>query len=102
MYLSLELQVRRKLFVVRLISKARPGGAGIRALQTDEESRRFRSKSRNYPPRSPPGSLNPDLEDDNALPLLRGTSRRSVLLSSLICLIKLDKQYVSGFCNQKR
>lgn len=70
-----------KFFAVRLISTAGRGGGvrgtRIRALQTDEERRRFRSKSRNYPPRSPPGSLNPDsLEEDNELPLLRRTSRR--------------------------
>ncbi|KAG0582291.1 hypothetical protein M758_3G048500 [Ceratodon purpureus] len=71
---------RRKLLVGRLIGKSKPGGgvggARIRALQTDEERRRFRSQSGNYPPRSPPGSLNPDLEEENELPLLRGTSRR--------------------------
>ena len=72
--------------MVRLIGKSRPfgivSGARIRALQTDEDRRRFRSKSRNYPPRSPPGSLNPDLEEDPALPLFRGTSQRSVLYLS--------------------
>ncbi|KAG0597770.1 hypothetical protein M758_12G019600 [Ceratodon purpureus] len=67
-----------KLFAVRVIGKSRPsGGVGrlrIQALQTDDERRRLRSKSPNFPPRNPSTS---DLEDETDLPLLRGASRRN-------------------------
>ncbi|XP_024358226.1 uncharacterized protein [Physcomitrium patens] len=70
-----------KFFEVKLVGDssrpARGVGVGrICAVRTDEERPRRRSKSPNYPPRSPPGSLNSDLEEENVLPLLRGASRR--------------------------
>ena len=49
----------------------------IRALRTDEEKRRFRGPP-DYPPPGPSGSLDPELEDDLELPMLRGSNRRCV------------------------
>lgn len=59
----------RRFFNENRMLVVKKGRAGqIRALQTDEERRRYRS-SRKYPPRNPS-----DLEEE--LPLLRGSSRR--------------------------
>ncbi|XP_024382904.1 uncharacterized protein [Physcomitrium patens] len=67
--------------LVRLANKYRPaedgGGVRVWASQTDAEMERIRSsKMRNGSPRRPLDSSIPGLEDENGLPLLRGTSRR--------------------------